>query len=101
MQHNVVGGITEEDAELLQSIANQVAIAVQNTQVYVEAQRRADHESLISTISQKIQNATTIEDTLQVAIRELGLALNAEQSTVQLSMESYSNNDSRLPHEEA
>lgn len=101
VQHNVVGGITEEDAELLQSIANQVAIAVQNTQVYVEAQRRADHESLISTISQKIQNATTIEDTLQVAIRELGLALNAEQSTVQLSMESYSNNDSRLPHEEA
>jgi len=87
VQHNIINGITEEDANLLQSIANQVAIAVQNARVYVETQRRADREALLGSISQKVQSATTIEDTLQVAVRELALALNAEHSTVQLSLQ--------------
>jgi len=87
VQHNLVNGLTEQDADLMQSIANQVAIALQNANVYVEAQRRADREVLISNISQKVQNATTIEDALQVAIRELGHALRAERSSVQLNLQ--------------
>ena len=91
VQHNVVNGLTEQDADLMQSIANQVAIALQNANVYVEAQRRADREVLIGNIGQKIQKATTIEDALQVAIRELGHALKAERSTVQLNLQDGSN----------
>ncbi|MBT3322125.1 MAG: DUF3365 domain-containing protein [Anaerolineae bacterium] len=87
VQHNVLSGLTEEDVSLMQSIANQVAISIQNTEGYIKAQRTADREALIGTISQNIQNATTIEDTLQVAVRELGHALNAEHSTVQLSLQ--------------
>jgi putative methionine-R-sulfoxide reductase with GAF domain/HAMP domain-containing protein len=87
VQHNIVNGLTEEDADLMQSIANQVAIALQNANVYVEAQRRADREALIAGISQKIQSATTIEDALQVAVRELGRALKAGRSTVQLNLQ--------------
>ena len=82
-----VVGITEEDAKLLQSIANQVAIAVQNAQVYVETQRRADRETLIGDIGQKIQDTATIEDALQVAVHELGRALNAEHSIIQLNLQ--------------
>jgi len=91
VQHNVVDGLTEEDAGLMQSIANQVAIALQNAGVYVEAQRRADREAMIGNIGQKIQSATTIEDALQVAVRELGRALKAEHSTVQLSLQESGN----------
>lgn len=86
VQHSVINGLTEEDADLLKSIAGQVAIALQNAKVYSETQRRAEREAVVSRIGQKIQNATTIEDALQVAIRELGHALRAERSTVQLNL---------------
>lgn len=88
VQDSTANRLTEEDAALLQSIANQVAIALQNAKVYAETQRRAEREAVLSRIGQKIQSATTIEDALQVAVRELGYALQAKLSTVQLNLES-------------
>lgn len=38
VQHNVADGLKQEDADLLQAIANQVAIAVQNARQYAQAQ---------------------------------------------------------------
>lgn len=37
VQHNIVGGLQQEDIDALQSIANQVAVAVQNARSYTEA----------------------------------------------------------------
>ena len=36
VQHNVTGGLKQEDADLLQSVANQIAIALQNARSYTE-----------------------------------------------------------------
>jgi len=46
---------------------------------FEQSKAQADYESLVNAIGQKIQRATTMEDTLQTAIRELGLALGAKR----------------------
>jgi GAF domain-containing protein len=84
VQHNLVGGLKQEDADLLQSIANQAAVALQNTRSYLAAQQRAEREALTNAIRLQIQSAETVEGAMQVAVRELGRALGAPRTRVRL-----------------
>ncbi len=86
VQQNVAGGLSAEDVDLLQSVANQVAVALENARSFTQAQRQAEHETLINTIGQKIQAAATPEAVLQVAAQELGQALGARRSTAHVRL---------------
>ena len=86
VQHDVINGLQQSDAELLQSIAYQVAAALKNARSYSSNQRQAEQETVINAISRKIQNTNSVEQAMQVAIRELGLALGAKDSRVILGL---------------
>ena len=77
MQDDIVGDIYPEDIEYLTAIANQVAIALQNSRSFSQARQKAERESLILSISQKIQSEATVDSALQVTVREIGRALGA------------------------
>ena len=86
VQQNMVGGLKASDAELIQAVAQQAAIALQNARSFAAAQREAQAEALIRNITQEIQSAATAPAALQVAVRELGQALRARQARVRLRM---------------
>ncbi len=79
VQHNLVNGLTAEDVTLLESLAGQVAISLRNARSYEQSSTQAELSSLVNVIGQKIQRATSVEDTLQIAIRELGTAIGASR----------------------
>jgi len=95
VQHNVTDGLTSQDADLIQAIGNQVAIAVQNAQAYTRSQHQATQEAHITAISQRIQSATTIDDVLKIAVSELGQALETQQASVELQVGSQSEKGSK------
>jgi nitrate/nitrite-specific signal transduction histidine kinase len=84
VQQNIVNGISPADASLLQSVANQMALAVRKARAYTPDRHQAEREALIASINQKIQETTTAEDALQVAVRELGRALGSKQTRIEL-----------------
>ena len=85
IQHNITDGLKQDDVDLLQSLANQVAIALQNARSYTATQQQAVRETMINSISQNIQSTTTIESALQMAARELGRALGSAETRVILN----------------
>lgn len=77
IQSDQVGRFTESDVNIQTTLAAQVATSIQNVRSFEQSKAQADLESLVNAIGQKIQRTTTVEDTLQTAIREVGLALGA------------------------
>ena len=99
VQQAVIGGVTEEDAYLLQSVANQVAVALRNARLFEQTQRRAEQEAQINQISRRIQNAPDVGTVLQVAAQELGQVLKAPRTAVQLSVRQNNGENGRYSGE--
>jgi hypothetical protein len=61
-------------------------VAVQNARLYTQMLRQAERETRVNLIGQKVQQSLTVEDALQVALRELSLALDAPRASIQVGM---------------
>lgn len=79
VQSDQVGRFTEADVNIQTALAAQIAASVQNVRSFEQFKTQAELETLVNTIGQKIQRTTTVDDTLQTAIREIGLALGASR----------------------
>ena len=84
VQQNIVDGVTRADAELLQPIADQVAVSVRSARLLARVWQQAEQKDLIAYIGQKIRQTTAAEDALQVTARELGRVLGSGETRVVL-----------------
>jgi GAF domain-containing protein len=78
---------TQEEIALVEAVAEQMAQAAENLRLLDESQQRAAREQRVNEIGDKIRGAQSLEEALQIAVKEVGLSLNAPQTTIQLKIE--------------
>lgn len=81
-----IHNFTQAETRLFSAMGPQIATVLENRRQFERAQRQAQRETTLNVISQKIQGATSVEEVLQIAARELGHALGAPRTIAQLSL---------------
>lgn len=81
------GEWTPEQKGLIEAVATQAALALENARLVEESQASAAREHMLAEITGKIWASTTMDGILQSAVRELGRAFDASEVTVELEVE--------------
>ena len=78
---------TPEQKNLIESIATQAALALENARLVEESQSIAARERMANEIIAKVWASTTMDSILQTTVRELGRALEAAEVDIEVSMD--------------
>lgn len=76
-----------EELAMIQSIADQTTLALENARLLQEAQRLASREAQINWIATQVRSSINIEAVLQNTIQELGKTLGASRTFIQIGSE--------------
>jgi len=75
----------EDDIGVLETLADQIAVAVENARLYQTAVARAEREQNVVQITGKIRASRDIDAILQTAVSELRQALGAGRASIRLA----------------
>ncbi|MCI0609074.1 MAG: GAF domain-containing protein [Anaerolineae bacterium] len=78
---------TQDQRSLVDAVATQAAIALENARLVSESRQVAVRERMLAEINSKIWSSATIDGVLQTVAKELGRRMNASQVTVELKQE--------------
>lgn len=78
---------TPEQRGLVEAVATQAALALENARLVEESQSSAAREHLLAEITGRVWSSTTIDGILQIAVRELGRALDVSEATIELKVD--------------
>jgi GAF domain-containing protein len=78
---------TPEERTLIEAVATQAALAMENARLLEESRQTALRERLAAEITGKVWSSPNTELILQTAIKELGRALHADEATIELKMD--------------
>ena len=77
--------LAAEDIKLVDEIANQTALALENARLLEETQRRASQDEKVNELSVNLSRAFTIDDILKTALKELSELPAVTEVSVRLS----------------
>jgi GAF domain-containing protein len=77
--------LSAEDMKLVDEIANQTALALENARLLEETQRRASQDEKVNELSVNLSRAFTIDDILKTALKELSELPDVTDVSVRLS----------------
>jgi GAF domain-containing protein/HAMP domain-containing protein len=78
---------TPEQQTLVDAVARQAAIALENARLVQESHQVAVRERMLAEINSRIWSAATIDGVLQTVVKELGRRFDASQVSIELNME--------------
>jgi hypothetical protein len=78
---------TVEQQSLVDAIAKQAAVALENARLVSESRQVAVRERMLAEINSKVWSSATIDGVLQTVIKELGRRLDASQITIELDLD--------------
>ncbi|MDF0552379.1 GAF domain-containing protein [Kamptonema sp. UHCC 0994] len=73
---------TEWEQQLIEGVASQLAIAINQAKLYAETRRQAECESLLRLVSNQIRSTLDVKTILQTAVREVRQLLNTDRVVI-------------------
>jgi len=86
VQSTIANTFGQGEMAILTTIADQLAVAVQNARLFEKTSRQAQREKLVSEITGKIRAAGDIDQILRTAVAELRRALGVSHGAVRLGL---------------
>jgi GAF domain-containing protein/HAMP domain-containing protein len=78
---------TDEEIALLETLTDQLGVALESARLYQATQRRAAHERSVGEISDQMQRATDMETLMRITAEELNRTLSGSRAYVRLATE--------------
>jgi GAF domain-containing protein len=78
---------SEDEIAVVNSIANQVAVALENARLFENTVRRAEREKKVLQITAKIRSTNDPEEMMRIAVSELQQALKASRTQIYVRQE--------------
>lgn len=75
---------TEDEIAMVQSVSERAALALENARLFEETEHRAEQEQIMARMTSRIGESTSFERILQTTIQEIGRALGAKRTFIQL-----------------
>ena len=94
------GAWTREEILLLQTLTEQLNVALERARLYRETQRRAARERMVGEVTARMRESLEMQTVLKNAVQEIGQALGLVALNVQLGVEPESGGDGSLMQNE-
>ena len=79
------GSWTDEEITLVESLVDQLDVALESARLYQDTQRRAARERVVGEVTARMRESLDMEKVLRTAVREMRAALGLEGVIVQLA----------------
>ncbi|MEA1978965.1 MAG: GAF domain-containing protein, partial [Chloroflexota bacterium] len=83
-QHTNINAFSLDDITVLQILADQLAVAIQNARLFQETLRRVEREQTVLELTNVIRSREDVEGMLQTAVQEMRRVFGAERSRIRL-----------------
>lgn len=87
---------SEDEIAVVNSIANQVAVALENARLFENTVRRAEREKKVLQITQKIRSTNNPDEMMRIAISELQQALRASRAQIYIRQSEAEQEDGKI-----